>query len=199
MKTKLSETILFIAFFVVITESKAQENLNAKPVFGIRISNYADNFYIRGNQMDYWVPRIAPELFIEIKNQDFHLGFVRAHINPGWFGSLGFNSDATGFCFGYRYYPNEILKQLRMFVQIDAARYWVETTHSSLGSGNHNVIETTWSGYFSVGADYRISQRFHAFTGVGMGILSNFQNITENFNPLLFIGFDYRLGSLRKE
>jgi opacity protein-like surface antigen len=201
MKTRCTVILLLLVFPAMISESIAQEVTKSKPAFGVRVSANFDNIFFSKYHMDYWILRSTPGLFVEYKNHDFQIGPAHAHFinNPGWFFSTKFNSNAMGFSFGYRYYPNEILKRMRMFAQLQVSQFWVKYTSNSMGSGLSEQKETAWCGFASWGVDYRISKRFHVFSGAGIGISSTFHNYTENFYPHLLAGIDYRFGTLKKK
>lgn len=200
MKIRSVAIFLILVIPVLISESIAQEVSKPKPVFGVRLSANFDNIFFSDYNKDYWVLRSIPGVFLEYKNHDFQIGPAQAHFinNPGWLSSIKFNSNAMGFSFGYRYYPNEILKRVKMFAQLQASQFWVKYTSHSMGSGLSDRKETAWCGFASLGVDYRISTSFHVFSGVGIGISSTFHNYTENFYPHVLAGIDYRLGTSKK-
>ncbi|MHC1777306.1 MAG: hypothetical protein AB9834_18025 [Lentimicrobium sp.] len=200
MKIRYVAIFLILVIPALISESIAQEVTKSKPVFGVRLSANFDNIFFSDYYMDYWVLRSIPGIFLEYKNHDFQIGPAHAHFinNPGWLSSIKFNSNALGFSFGYRYYPNEILKRMRMFAQLQATQFWVKYTSHSMGSGISDRKETAWYGFASLGVDYRISKSFHVFSGVGIGISSTFHNYTENFYPHVLAGIDFRFGTPKK-
>jgi len=201
MKTLSFPILVLMILMCFPNHLPAQEIPKIRPVFGVRYSANFDNLFLNDYGMDYWVLRSTPGLFLEYKNHDFQIGPANAHFinSPGWLSSTKLK-NAMGFSFGYRYYPNEILKRMRMYAQLQVSQFWVKYTSHSLGSGSSEHKETAWCGYTSLGIDYRIYQRFHAFTGIGIGISSTFHNIfSENFYPHVMAGIDYRFGCLNKK
>lgn len=179
----------------------AQDVSESNLAFGVRLGANFDNLFFDDYDMDYWVLRSTPDLFIAFKNHEFQIGPAHTHFidNPGWFSAKKFNSNAMGFSFGYRYYPNEIVKRFRMFAEIRASRFLVKSTNSSQGSGNYAREDVVWSGYTSLGVDYRIYQGFHAFTGAGIGISSTFTDYFGKFYPHVMVGIDYRFSANRNK
>jgi len=175
----------------------AQDVSESKLAFGVRLGANFDNIYLDDFQMDYWLLRSTPGLFIEYKNHDLLLGVTHTHFlnNPFWINSSF--KPSLGLSFGYRYYPNEIIKRLRMFVQLQGSHFRVNYSYRSPGGFSEHK-ETVWCGYTSVGIDYRIYQGLHAFTGAGIGISSTFHNHTSIFYPHVMAGIDYRFSANRK-
>lgn len=191
----LMSFLLFAGYFSPLL---AQQGSESKLAFGLRMGANFDNIYIDDFQMDYWLLRSTPGLFIEYKNHDLLLGVTHTHfLNNPWWINRSFNTS-LGFSFGYRYYPNEIIKRLRMFAQLQGSHFRVNYSSSSSGYGYRENKETVWCGYTSVGIDYKIYQGLHAFTGAGIGISSTFHNHTRLFYPHVMVGIDYRFGLSKK-
>lgn len=196
--------IILLSFLLLsgsFSPLQAQDVSKSKLAFGIRLGANFDNLLFHDYDIRYWVLRSTPDVFIAYKNHEFQIGPAHAHLmnNPGWLASTKLNSNAMGFNFGYRYYPIKIAKQLRMFTEIRASRFLVKSTASShMGLNYSSQEDVVWSGYTSLGVDYRIYQRFHAFTGAGIGISSKFHNFVENFYPHVMVGIDYRFNLNRK-
>ncbi|PKP49373.1 MAG: hypothetical protein CVT94_05385 [Bacteroidetes bacterium HGW-Bacteroidetes-11] len=202
MKSLQVILLSFLLFSGCLSPLTAQDVSKTKLAFGVRLGANFDNLYFHNYHMDYWVLRSTPDIFIAYKNHEFQIGPAHAHFidNPGWFSAKKFNSNSMGFSFGYRYYPNEIAKRLRMFAEIRASRFLVKSTASShMGLNYSSQEDVVWSGYTSLGVDYKIYQGFHAFTGAGIGISSKFHNFVENFYPHVMVGIDYRFSVNRKK
>jgi len=200
MKIRYVVIFLILVIPALISESIAQEVTKSKPVFGVRLSANFDNIFFSSYEPNSWVLRSIPGLFLEYKNHDFQIGPAQSHFinNPGWLTGTLFNSNSLGLNFGYRYYPIELMRRMRMYAQLQASRFWVKSTNSSQGGGLSDYQETDWFGYASLGVDYRTSKRFHVFSGIGIGISSTFYKYTEDFYPHVLAGIDYRFGTPEK-
>ncbi len=193
--------IILLSFLLLsdcFSPLQAQDVSKSKLAFGVRFGANFDNIYLDDFQMDYWLLRSTPGLFIEYKNHDLLLGVTHTHFlnNPGWVNGSNFD-PSLGISLGYRYYPNEIIKRLRMFAQLQGSHFRVNYSYRSPGGFSEHK-ETVWCGYTSVGIDYRIYQGLHAFTGAGIGISSTFHNHTSIFYPHVMAGIDYRFSVNRK-
>jgi opacity protein-like surface antigen len=200
MKSLQIILISFLLFSGCFSPLIAQQVYESKLAFGVRLGANFDNLFFHDFNIDYWVLRSTPDLFIAFKNHEFQIGPAHTHFikNPGWFYKKKFNPNAMGFSFGYRYYPSEILKRLRMFAEIRASRFLVKSINSSQSVGNYAREIVAWSGYTSLGVDYRIYQGFHTFIGAGIGITSTFTDYYEKIYPHVMVGIDYRFSANRK-
>ncbi|KAF0204142.1 MAG: hypothetical protein FD170_460 [Bacteroidetes bacterium] len=148
MKSLQIILISFLLFSGCFSPLTAQDVSKTKLAFGARLGALFDNLFFHDYDMDYWVLRSTPDLFIAFKNHEFQIGPAHTHFidNPGWFSAKKFNSNAMGFSFGYRYYPNELPRRLRMFTEIRASRFLVKSINSSQSVGNYAREKVAWSG-----------------------------------------------------
>lgn len=198
MKTKLAEIFLLIAFFVFITESKAQENSKAKPVFGVR---YTANYFsipFRNNSDNYKVLSSIPSVFVEFnKRFDLHIGMVYAHLfNPQWVNQVYYEPDAFGLTLGSRVTLIDLKKDLSLKGQMDGSvsniRFKNTNSHNQEG---RMLTEMRWALSLSFGVDYQLNNKIDIIAGSSFGITSG----RYDFFISPFLGIDYRFGTAKKK
>jgi hypothetical protein len=199
MKSRYVAFFLILVIPALITKSKAQEVTKSKPVFGVRLLTNFNSFDVNP-RLNVMV--LMPEAFIEFNEHlDMHIGIIYAHIfNPAWYSQTYYRPNTVGLAFGNRITSDELIKNIKIYNEwnISVTRESYKTTNSHFQESEMQS-EALWVFNFSLGADYKLREKLHISTGVGVGITNERYGIFSEILLSPFLSFDYRIGCNKKK
>jgi hypothetical protein len=201
MKIRYVAIFLILVIPALISESKAQEVSDSKPVLGVRFTaNYASISTGVRYSRNFRVLSSIPSVFVEFnKHLDFHIGMVYAHLlNPHWFENSSFEQDAFGLSLGCKLTSNDHIRNLKLMGQVDLSATKVGFKQTNSHYQDFVVEKLLWVSSLSMGADYQLNNKFHLNAGYSVGFASGEYYDLNKIILSLFLGVDYRFGNLKK-
>jgi len=181
--------IVIILFIVSSTTNlfsqDEDKNNKVKPEIGIRYNFFYTNKVIHQ----------ASVFSIMLNKHNFYLGpeysSILKPINSDIVDT--YSKDSWGLNVGYRYYSNDLLKNLKLFGSFDFSIFQIkysEYQHGLVPPTEHKqiIIENT----VSIGAEYKLGKKVHLFSGVGFGSYNGFFLMLDAFTLTFNAGLEYR-------
>jgi hypothetical protein len=188
------KTLLTVALLTVgglTNYLTGQDTVKSKVILGIRfISNYDFEVYSENN---FRTVHLAPLFSVNYKHHNFFLGPQYSYIfQPASVTNQIYEHNSFGLNFGYRYYSNFLLKNTRLFGELNYSVFPVKVANYQLGppQWTHQkeiYVESTGS----LGLDYTIINQIHISLGFGFGAYSGFFLIFEKFTLTSYLGIEY--------
>jgi hypothetical protein len=185
MKTLLT----FSFFFILLTKTYCQL-LNHK---NLRI-RYTFSYVFEPKPDDkFRVMHHIPVMTYRHNRNDFYIGPQFSHIfQPTPVANVIYENNSLGINFGYRYYSQELTKNLYLFGQFNFSLFKIKFEEYQKGSQNvKKRSEIIIENIASIGINYKIIKDFNFFVGFGGGSFNGFFLILDEFNLNTYIGMEY--------
>ena len=188
-KVFLSVAIFILPAFISCLFS--QDTVQAKIIFGIRFNANYDFQVKRDN--NFRIIHVTPLFSVKYKHHNIYFGpqfsYIFQLVPPN---NIIYEQHTRGLNIGYRYYSSELVKNLRLFGQLNYAIFQIKYKEYQLGPPYTTYIkETKVENTISLGVDYSIIKKFHLFTGLGFGSYHAIFLVLDNLTLTSCLGMEY--------